>query len=122
MHFVGSGADYPGGLKKYLMDGKTANTSPHKGMSCLSKDLIKQLHLLRVEKDIMAGPVGNICPENHSSDLAEAGFEVAMVRDAIGAGKNEEGNGYEAAMVNFYLFANAMWDTEETVRNMKAVV
>src|ERR1700753_3825786 len=34
--FVGSGADYPDRLKKYLMDGHTANTSPHKGLSCLS--------------------------------------------------------------------------------------
>jgi nicotinamidase-related amidase len=60
------------------MDGKTANTSPHKGLSCLSNDLIKQLRMRHVEKVIMAGPVGNICLENHMRDLIEAGFEIAM--------------------------------------------
>src|ERR1700743_1931666 len=55
--FVGSAADYPERLKKYLMDGKTANTSPHKGFSCLNNDLIKQLRMRRVEKVIMDGAV-----------------------------------------------------------------
>jgi nicotinamidase-related amidase len=119
--FVGSGADYPEQWKKYLMDGKTANTSPHKGLSCLANDLIKQLRMRRIEKVIMAGPVGNLCLENHMRDLVEAGFEVAMVRDAIAAGQNEEGDGYAAAMVNFRYIANAVWTTEETVKRMKAV-
>lgn len=90
--FHGSGADYPERLKRYLMDGKTANTSPHKELSCLSNDLIKQLRMRRIEKVIMAGPVGNLCLENHMRDLLEAGFEIAMVRDAIAAGQNEEGD------------------------------
>ena len=119
--FVGSGADYPERLKKYLMDGKTANTSPHKGLSCLSNDLIKQLRMRHVEKVIMAGPVGNLCLENHMRDLIEAGFEIAMVRDAIAAGRNEEGDAYAAAMVNYRFMANAVWTTEDTVRRMKAV-
>lgn len=120
--FVGSGADYPEQLKKYLMDGETANTSPHKGLSCLSNDLIKQLRMRRVEKVIMAGPVGNLCLENHMRDLIEAGFEIAMVRDAIAAGRNEEGDAYVAAMVNYRFMANAVWTTEDTIKRMKAVV
>lgn len=118
--FHGSGADYPERLKKYLMDGKTANTSPHKGLSCLSNDLIKQLRMRRIEKVIMAGPVGNLCLENHMRDLLEAGFEIAMVRDAIAAGQNEEGDAYQASMVNFRFMANALWTTEDTVKRMKA--
>ncbi|MFH9969005.1 isochorismatase family protein [Streptomyces mirabilis] len=118
--FVGSGADYPEHLKKYLMDGKTANISPHKGMSSDSNDLIKQLRLRRVEKVIMAGPVGNLCLEAHMRDIFEAGFEIAMVRDAVAAGRNEEGDGYQAAMVNYRFIANAVWTTEETVKRMKA--
>ncbi|KAK6529163.1 hypothetical protein TWF694_004375 [Orbilia ellipsospora] len=120
--FINSGADYPEQFKKYLMDGKTSNTSPHKGLSCLSNDLIKQLRQRRVEKVIMAGPVGNLCLENHMRDLIEAGFEVAMVRDAIAAGKNEEGDAYTAAMVNFRYIANALWTTDEAVDKLKAVV
>lgn len=119
--FVGSGADYPERLKRYLMDGQTANTSPHKGLSCQSNDLIKQLRMRRIEKVIIAGPVGNLCLENHMRDILEAGFEVAVVRDAIAAGKNEEGDGYTAAMVNYRFMANAMWTTEETIRRLKAV-
>ncbi|OAQ64931.1 isochorismatase family domain-containing protein [Pochonia chlamydosporia 170] len=119
--FVGSGADYPERLKPYLMDGQTANTSPHKGLSCQSNDLIKQLRMRRIEKVIIAGPVGNLCLENHMRDILEAGFEVAVVRDAIAAGKNEEGDGYTAAMVNYRFMANAMWTTEETIRRLKAV-
>ncbi|KAH8799124.1 Isochorismatase-like protein [Xylogone sp. PMI_703] len=118
--FVGSGADYPEWLKKYLMDGKTVNTSPHKGYSCHTNDMIKQLRLRHIEKVIMAGPVGNLCLENHMRDIIEAGFEVAMVRDAISAGRNEEGDGYEAALVNYRFMANAVWTTEDTINRMNA--
>lgn len=118
--FVGSGADYPERLKKYLMDRKTANTSPHKGLSCHSNDLIKQLRLRRVEQVVMAGPAGNLCLENHMRDLIEAGFEIAMVRDAIAAGRNEEGDAYQAAMVNYRYMANAVWTTADTIKRTKA--
>ncbi|EED21175.1 conserved hypothetical protein [Talaromyces stipitatus ATCC 10500] len=117
--FVGSGADYPERLKRYLMDGKTVNTSPHRGLSCLSNDLIKQLRMRRIEKVIIAGPVGNLCLENHMWDILEAGFEIAVVRDAIAAGQNEEGDGYTAAMVNYRFMANAMWTTAETIKRLK---
>lgn len=54
-------------------------------------------------------------------DLIEAGFEIAMVRDAIAAGRNEEGDAYEAAMVNYRFMANALWTTKDTINRMKAV-
>ena len=47
------------------------------------------------------------------------GFEVAMVRDAIAGAKNEEGDGYEAALVNFRFMAHALWTTDEVVRLMR---
>jgi nicotinamidase-related amidase len=74
----------------------------------------------RVQKVIMAGPVANICLESHMRDIIEAGFEVAMVRDAVAGGVNEEGDGYEAAMVNWRFMANALWTTDEAVRRMRA--
>jgi hypothetical protein len=43
-----------------------------------------------------------------------------MVRDAVAGGVNDEGDGYEAAMVNWRFMANAVWTTEETVQKMKA--
>jgi nicotinamidase-related amidase len=118
--FKGSRADYYEPFKKYLLDGHTCNTSPHKVFGCESNDVIKQLRMRRVEQVIMAGPVANICLESHMRDVIEAGFEVAMVRDAVAAGVNEEGDGYAAAMVNYRFMANAVWTTDEAVQRMKA--
>jgi nicotinamidase-related amidase len=53
-------------------------------------------------------------------DLFEAGFETAMVRDAIAAGYNEEGDAYQAEMVNYRFMANAVWTTEDTIKRMQA--
>ena len=86
----------------------------------MANDVIKQLHMHKVLKVIMAGPVANICLESHMRDIIEAGFEVALVRDAVAAGVNEEGDGYEAAMVNARFMANALWTTDEAVKRMKA--
>ncbi len=41
-----------------------------------------------------------------------------MVRDAVAAASNEEGAGYDAAMINWRFMANAVWTTQETVRRM----
>jgi nicotinamidase-related amidase len=121
--FRGSRADYYEPFKKYLMDGRTCNTSPHKHFGCAAaNDVIKQLHMRGIQKVVMAGPVANICLESHMRDIIEAGFEVAMVRDAVAAGVNEEGDGYEAAMVNWRFMANAVWTTEEAVKRLKAAV
>ena len=53
-------------------------------------------------------------------DVAEHGFEIAMVRDAIAGGVNEEGDAYQAAMVNYRFIANAVWTTKDTVTHMTA--
>jgi nicotinamidase-related amidase len=118
--FHGSRADYYEPFKKYLMDGHTCNTSPHKHFGCEANDVIKQLRMRKVEKVIMAGPVANICLESHMRDIIEAGMEVAMVRDAVAGAVNEEGDGYQAAMINWRFMANAVWTTEETVKKMKS--
>jgi nicotinamidase-related amidase len=118
--FTGSGADFPERFRKYLQDGETINTSPHKYFSSSSNDLILQLRMRRIEKLIMAGPVGNLCLEGHMRDVAEHGFEIAMVRDAIAGGVNEEGDAYQAAMVNCRFIANAVWTTKDTVTHITA--
>jgi len=88
--FAGSGADFPERFRKYLEDGETANTSPHKHYSSSTNDLILQLRMRRIEKVIMAGPVGNLCLEWHLRDVIEPGFDVAMVRDAIAASPTKQ--------------------------------
>jgi nicotinamidase-related amidase len=120
--FHASRADYYEPFKKYLMDGHTCNTSPHKHFGCSTNDVIKQLRMRRVQKVVMAGPVANLCLESHMRDIIDSGFEVAMVRDAVAAPVNEEGDGYEAAMVNWRFMANAVWTTEDTVKRLEAAV
>ena len=112
----GSGADFPERYKSYLLDGNIVITSPHKGYSSSTNDMILQLRRYRIEKLILAGPVGNLCVEGHMRDFIENGFEVAMVRDATGGATNEEGSGYEAALVNWRFMAHALWTTDEAVR------
>ena len=43
-----------------------------------------------------------------------------MVRDATAGAKNEEGDGYRAALVNFRALAHALWTTCETVEYIEA--
>ena len=61
----------------------------------------------------------NLCVESHMRELLEMGFEVAVVKDATAAAIVPDGNGYEAALVNFRFIANTVWTTEEAVSNIK---
>lgn len=116
--FGGSGADFPELFKPYIYDGRTVVLSPHKVYGSTTNDMLLQLRKRRIEKVIMAGPAGNLCVEAHFRDLLEHGFEVAMIRDAIGGTINEEGDGYQAALVNFRFLAHALWTTQEAVALM----
>ena len=55
--------------------------------------MLLQLRKRRTAKVIMAGPAGNLCVEAQFRDLLEHGYEVTMIRDAIGGTTNEEGDG-----------------------------
>jgi nicotinamidase-related amidase len=113
--FAGSGADWPDRLKPFLDTCDTVVASPHKVYGTASNDLVLQLRKRRIDKVILAGPVGNLCVEAHLRDFLEHGFEVAMVRDATAGTANEEGDGYRAALVNFRFLAHALWTTREAV-------
>jgi nicotinamidase-related amidase len=116
--FKGSGADFPERYKPYICDGQTIVASPHKAYSSSTNDLLLQMRRHRIEQVILAGPVGNLCVEAHMRDFVEHGFEVAMVRDATAGTKNEEGDGYEAAMVNWRFMAHALWTTKQAVEQL----
>jgi nicotinamidase-related amidase len=117
--FDGSGADWRERFKPYLEACDTVVASPHKVYGTASNDLVLQLRKRRIEKVILAGPAGNLCVEAHLRDFLEHGFEVAMVRDATAGTKNEEGDGYRAALVNFRFIAHALWTTLEAVGLMR---
>jgi biuret amidohydrolase len=116
-HVPGSGADVPDRFRTYMQDENTIVVSRHITYAP-TNDLAYMLRRRKIEKVIMAGPVANLCLEDHMRNLIRDGFETVMVRDAVAAAANEEGSGLDAAMINWRFMANAVWTTEETVRRM----
>jgi nicotinamidase-related amidase len=118
--FENSGADFMPEYKKYILDGKTIVTSPHKVYGPEANDLVLQLRKNHVDQVILAGMSANLCVEAHLRELLEQGFEVAVVKDATAAAKVPEGDGYLAAIINFRYIANAVWTTDEAVKRISA--
>ncbi len=114
--FENSGADFMPEYKKYIHDGKTIVTSPHKVYGPEQNDLVLQLRKNHVDQVILAGMSANLCVESHLRDLLEMGFEVAVVKDATAGAMLPEGDGYLAAIINFRYIANAVWTTDEVVK------
>jgi len=118
--FENSGADFMPEYKKYILDGKTIVTSPHKVYGPEANDLVLQLRKNHVDQVILAGMSANLCVESHLRELLEQGFEVAVVKDATAAAKVPEGDGYLAAIINFRYIANAVWSTDEAVKRISS--
>ena len=114
----GSGADFMPEYKQYIYDGKTIITSPHKVYGPEQNDLVLQLRKNHIDQVILAGMSANLCVESHLRELLEQGFEVAVVKDATAAAMLPEGDGYQAAIVNFRYIANALWSTQEAVKQI----
>ena len=113
--FEGSGADWLERYKKYIEDGKTVVSSPHKIYGPETNDLVLQLRKRGISRVVLAGMSANLCTESHLRELLEQGFEVAVVGDGTAAAIVPEGDGYEAAMVNFRFMANDLISTKEAV-------
>ncbi len=117
--FENSGADWLERYKTYINDGKTVTTSPHKVYGPEANDLVLQLRKRKIDKVILAGMSANLCVESHLRELLEQGFEVAVVKDATAGAQVPEGDGYQAALVNFRFIANAVLTTEEVKKTLK---
>ena len=116
--FKGSGADWLERYKPLIEDGKTIVTNPHKVYGPETNDLVLQLRKRGIDKVILGGMSANLCTESHMRELMEQGFEVAVVSDATAAAQVAEGDGYQAALVNFRYIANTVWTTEQAVQNI----
>jgi nicotinamidase-related amidase len=116
--FNGSGADWLEQYKKYINDGKTIVTSPHKVYGPESNDLALQLRKRGIDKVILAGMSSNLCTESHMRELMEQGFEVQVVSDATAGAILPGLDAYKASLVNFRMIANAVRDTKATVKQM----
>ena len=119
--FDGSGADWLEQYKPYIEDGATVVTNPHKVYGPETNDLVLQLRKRGIDRVIIAGMSANLCTESHMRELVEQGFEVAVVSDATAAAVVPEGNGYEAALVNFRFIASAVWTTAEVEQKLAAL-
>ena len=112
----GSGADFMPQYKRYIEDGETIITSPHKVYGPEQNDLVLQLRKQRIDQVLLAGMSANLCVESHLRELLEQGFEVAVVKDATAAARVPEGDGYLAALINFRYIANGLLSTDDAVR------
>jgi nicotinamidase-related amidase len=117
----GSGADFLERYKPYLNDGKTVIASPHKVYGPEQNDLVLQLRKQRIDQVILAGMSANLCVESHMRALLEAGFDVAVVKDATAGAIIPEGDGYLSALINFRMIANAVWSTDGAVKVIGAL-
>ena len=117
--FNNSGADWLSRYNRYIKDGKTIITSPHKVYGPDTNDLVLQLRKRGIDKVILAGMSANLCVESHLRELLEQGFEVAVVKDATAGAQVPEGDGYEAAIVNFRFLANAVVSTKAAVKAIR---
>ncbi|MGI9584664.1 MAG: cysteine hydrolase [Acidimicrobiia bacterium] len=117
--FDGSGADWVDPLGKFINDGETIVTSPHKAYGPQSNDLTLQLRKRGITTVVLAGMSANLCVEAHMRQLVEDGFEVHVVTDATAAARHPElGDGYEAALVNFRYVASGVSTTDEALASL----
>jgi nicotinamidase-related amidase len=117
--FENSGADWLNRYKKYINDGKTVVTSPHKVYGPDTNDLILQLRKRGVNNVILAGMSANLCTESHLRELVEQGFNVAVVKDATAGAILPDMNAYEAAVINFRMIASHVYTTQEVKNALK---
>jgi nicotinamidase-related amidase len=117
--FDGSGADWVDPLGKFINDGETIVTSPHKVYGPQSNDLSLQLRKRGFTTVVLAGMSANLCVEAHMSQLVEDGFEVHVVSDATAAAQHADlGDGYEAALINFRYIASGVATTDEVLADL----
>jgi nicotinamidase-related amidase len=115
----GSGADWMPQYKKYINNGKTYVSNPHKIYGPDSNDTVLQLRKRGVSQIILAGMSSNLCTESHLREFMEQGFEVLVVSDATAAAQLPGLDGYAAAMVNVRMIANSVRTTDETLKQVQ---
>ena len=118
-NFDGSGSDWMPQYKKYINNGKTYVSSPHKLYGPDSNDMVLQLRKRGIDQIILAGMSANLCTESHMREFMEQGFEVLVVTDAVAAAQLPGLDGYASAMTNVRMIANSVKTTDETIKQIK---
>lgn len=115
MHELGvfhsdNGTDFLAQYREAINHKGTTVTSPHKVYGPESNDLVLQLRKRGVQTVLIGGLAANLCTDSHMRELVEQGFEVILVRDAVGAPGEAA---YQAALTNYGLIASAVVSTEQ---------
>jgi nicotinamidase-related amidase len=113
------GSDWMPQYVKYIDNGKTSVSNPHKIYGPDSNDTVLQLRKRGVSQIILAGMSANLCTESHLREFMEQGFEVLVVKDATAAAQVGEYDGYAAAMTNVRMIANSVKTTDETLEKIE---
>ncbi len=114
----GSGADWMPQYKKFINQKNVIVTSPHKVYGPETNDLALQLRKRGIDKVVLAGMSANLCTESHMRALIEAGFKVAVVKDATAAAQAPGLDGYKAALTNFQMISSKVLSTKEVVEQL----
>ncbi|QFU25330.1 cysteine hydrolase [Shewanella eurypsychrophilus] len=114
----GTGPDWMPQYKKYINNGKTAVSTPHKVYGPDTNDTVLQLRKRNINKIILAGMSANLCTESHLREFMEQGFEVMVIKDATAAAQLPGLDGYAAAMTNVRMIANSVKSTEEVLKQI----
>lgn len=84
---------------------------PHKSCDVFRSDLPEHLERMGITHLVIAGMAANLCCESTARHAMEDGYDVTMIKDAMGAASIPE---YEAAVhLNLPLISNAVITTEE---------
>jgi ureidoacrylate peracid hydrolase len=91
---------------------------PHKTCDVFRTDLPEQLDKLGITHLVIAGMAANLCCESTARHAIEDGYDVTMIKDAMGAASIPE---YEAAIhLNLPLVSNAVITTNEFLEAISA--
>lgn len=118
--YLNSGADWYEEYKPFIKKDNVIVTSPHKIFGPQTNDLVLQLRKNKIDTVILSGMAANLCVESHLRDLIENGFEVVVVKDATAGPIIGEGDGYQAALVNYRIIANDLVETQEVIKRIQA--
>jgi ureidoacrylate peracid hydrolase len=87
---------------------------PHKSCDVFRSDLPDHLERLGITHLVIAGMAANLCCESTARHAMEDGYDVTMIKDAMGAASLPE---YEAAVhLNLPLVSNAVITTKEFLK------
>lgn len=90
---------------------------PHKTCDVFRTDLPEELQRLGTTHLVIAGMAANLCCESTARHAIEDGYDVTMLKDAMGAASIPE---YEAAVhLNLPLVSNAVLTTEEFLQALE---